>query len=223
MKKPDNTAALVEWLRKLARERLPRSRSCNWERDFSKLSLMPEQQAAAALEAQARTIAEHEHSFDLCWNANMRAIKRWQEATGRTLVLPDHTDLCVWLLEQNDAQARTIAERDARIECLSEMCIAAQDAVAQPGQERNTEREARETEAAARRDALATIAELMRERDALQAQLTAAQARIAALEAKMRSLADASHAMGEAFSTSMADDEIAAARAILPPEQGERS
>lgn len=48
--------------------------------------------------------AEDENrSFDLRWNADMRAIKRWQAATGRELVWPDHADLCVWLLEQLDA------------------------------------------------------------------------------------------------------------------------
>jgi len=48
--------------------------------------------------------AEDENrSFALRWNADMRAIKRWQAATGRELVWPDHADLCVWLLEQLDA------------------------------------------------------------------------------------------------------------------------
>lgn len=30
--------------------------------------------------------------------ADERAIKRWRQATGRVMVLPDHADLCVWLL-----------------------------------------------------------------------------------------------------------------------------
>lgn len=46
---------------------------------------------------------DENHSFALRWNADMRAIKRWQAATGRELVWPDHADLCVWLLEQLDA------------------------------------------------------------------------------------------------------------------------
>ena len=45
-------------------------------------------------------IAELEASFNLRWGADMRAIKRWQEATGNTLVWPDHADLCVWLMEK---------------------------------------------------------------------------------------------------------------------------
>ena len=40
-------------------------------------------------------------SFDLRWNADMRARKLWQEAhPGNDLVWPDHADLCVWLMEQ---------------------------------------------------------------------------------------------------------------------------
>lgn len=48
--------------------------------------------------------ADHDRSFDLRWKADMRAIKRWQEAhPGNDLVWPDHADLCVWLMEQLDA------------------------------------------------------------------------------------------------------------------------
>lgn len=45
-------------------------------------------------------LEELEASFDLRWKADMKAIKKWQKATGRTLVWPDHADLCVWLLGQ---------------------------------------------------------------------------------------------------------------------------
>lgn len=44
---------------------------------------------------------EHELSFELRWQADMRAIARWQAAhPGNDLVWPDHTDLLVWLLDQ---------------------------------------------------------------------------------------------------------------------------
>lgn len=44
---------------------------------------------------------EHEHSFDLRWKADMRAIRRWQQAhPGNDHVWPDHADLCVWLMDQ---------------------------------------------------------------------------------------------------------------------------
>jgi hypothetical protein len=43
---------------------------------------------------------ELQTSFDLRWKADMRAIKKWQEKTGRELVWPDHADLCVWLMDE---------------------------------------------------------------------------------------------------------------------------
>ena len=55
----------------------------------------------AALNAVPRLLAdkaESEASFGLRWKADMRAIKMWQQATGRTEVWPDHADLVVWLL-----------------------------------------------------------------------------------------------------------------------------
>jgi hypothetical protein len=57
--------------------------------------------ALRALVAEAADELEtFERSFELRWNADMRAIKRWQAATGRKLTWPDHADLCVWLLEE---------------------------------------------------------------------------------------------------------------------------
>jgi hypothetical protein len=64
------------------------------------------QQLAAATERALKAeaaCAELQSTFDLRWNADMRAIKRWQEATGETLVWPDHADLCVWLLSRMEA------------------------------------------------------------------------------------------------------------------------
>jgi hypothetical protein len=49
-------------------------------------------------------LAEHEATFALRWNADQRAIKRWQEAhPGNDKVWPDHTDLVAWLMEQLEA------------------------------------------------------------------------------------------------------------------------
>lgn len=51
-------------------------------------------------------IEDRDLSFDMRWKADMRAIKRWQEAhPGNELVWPDHADLCVWLLEQLDEKS----------------------------------------------------------------------------------------------------------------------
>lgn len=48
---------------------------------------------------------EMQHTFELRWAADMRAIKRWQAAhPGNDLVWPDHADLVVWLMEELDAQ-----------------------------------------------------------------------------------------------------------------------
>jgi hypothetical protein len=45
---------------------------------------------------------ELQHTLDLRWKADMRAIKLWQKKTGRKLSWPDHCDMVVWLLEQLD-------------------------------------------------------------------------------------------------------------------------
>ncbi|MEY9232490.1 hypothetical protein ABIF68_000916 [Bradyrhizobium japonicum] len=44
-------------------------------------------------------IKDQERSFELRWEADMRAIKRWQAAEpSRELRWTDHADLVVWLL-----------------------------------------------------------------------------------------------------------------------------
>lgn len=59
-------------------------------------------------------VEEHRHSFALRWQADMRAIKRWQAAgPGRELTWPDHADLVVWLLgeiDQRDGVLRAAAD-----------------------------------------------------------------------------------------------------------------
>jgi hypothetical protein len=44
--------------------------------------------------------AELQRTFDLQWAADQRAIKRWQEATGRDMVWPDRSELTEWLLNK---------------------------------------------------------------------------------------------------------------------------
>lgn len=57
---------------------------------------MPEQVENRQLKEMARV-------FDLRWDADMRAIKLWQEAhPGNDLVWPDHVDLVVWLMEETE-------------------------------------------------------------------------------------------------------------------------
>lgn len=64
--------------------------------------------AARQSEAETKDILEHASSeldeiqrlFELRYAADMRAIKRWEDATGKTLIWPDHADLVVWLLNR---------------------------------------------------------------------------------------------------------------------------
>jgi hypothetical protein len=57
--------------------------------------------AARAILKLWEHVRELEAGFDLRWNADMRAVRRWREGNpGNELVLPDHADLVVWLLEQ---------------------------------------------------------------------------------------------------------------------------
>jgi peptide subunit release factor 1 (eRF1) len=48
-----------------------------------------------------------QRTFNLQWDADQRAIKRWQEAhPGNDLVWPDRANMVVWLMEQYDAQGK---------------------------------------------------------------------------------------------------------------------
>lgn len=59
-------------------------------------------------------LAELRATFDLRWKADMRAIRRWQEAhPERGPVWPDHADLVVWLMEQHDAMVQAHAAWEA--------------------------------------------------------------------------------------------------------------
>ncbi len=59
------------------------------------------------LQEAADQLRDHEAGFDLRWKADMRAINRWQAATGRTMTWPDHADLVMWLLERLEAAERS--------------------------------------------------------------------------------------------------------------------
>lgn len=50
----------------------------------------------------AMRLAEFERMVDVRLDAEMRAIRRWQEMTGKALTWPDHAELCVWLMQQLD-------------------------------------------------------------------------------------------------------------------------
>ena len=72
--------------------------------DLVKRLLETGKQAAALIKAM-------EQSFDLRREADMRAIKMWQESNpGNDLTWPDHADLCVWLMEKVKQAADRIEE-----------------------------------------------------------------------------------------------------------------
>lgn len=63
----------------------------------------------AAAPAMRDEIEELQRTFDLRWEADMRAIKRWRAAhPGNDLVMPDHADMVVWLLEQLPANSNPL-------------------------------------------------------------------------------------------------------------------
>jgi hypothetical protein len=73
------------------------------------------------LHEAVNALVEHELSFDLRWAADMRAIKLWQEKTGKELVWPDHADLVVFLGEKVsrlEARNRELERRLCEIEEL---------------------------------------------------------------------------------------------------------
>jgi len=48
-------------------------------------------------------LAEVERTFEIRWQADQRAIKKWQEAhPGNDLVWPDRADMVQWLLSEMD-------------------------------------------------------------------------------------------------------------------------
>jgi hypothetical protein len=74
----------------------------------------------------ASDVAELQATFDLRWQADQRAIKKWQAAhPGNELVWPDHADMVVWLLEQLDAQKENPFDyNDAMLEVTIDQAVA---------------------------------------------------------------------------------------------------
>lgn len=71
-----------------------------------------------ALDASQAEVAELQAIFDMQREAQMRAIKRWQAATGKGLTWPDMADLCFWLAGQLDEKSAALAERDEEVRRL---------------------------------------------------------------------------------------------------------
>jgi hypothetical protein len=63
--------------------------------------------------AAARQLADLEATFDLRWQADMRAIALWRaEAPGRELKQPDHADMVIWLLSKLESVGVQICRDD---------------------------------------------------------------------------------------------------------------
>jgi predicted nucleic acid-binding Zn-ribbon protein len=45
----------------------------------------------------------YKSTFDVRWQAQMRAVTRWQEETGKKEFWPGHEDLCLWLMRKLEA------------------------------------------------------------------------------------------------------------------------
>lgn len=58
--------------------------------------------ARRRIEKLEKELVDFEASFEIRWDADQRAIKLWQEATGKEDVWPDHADLCVFLMSEID-------------------------------------------------------------------------------------------------------------------------
>jgi len=87
---------------------------------FTNTDLALFNEAARALEALQAERKELEAIFDLRWNADMRAIKDWQEITGQELTMPDHADLCVFLMGLVETGEKTNENLNATIASLRE-------------------------------------------------------------------------------------------------------
>ena len=84
--------------------------SCTCKKEDLNMSETSDADSEVSVEDELKELQE---IFDMRWDADMRATKRWQAAgPGRDLTWPDHADLVVWLLERlEEAEAKvTVAE-----------------------------------------------------------------------------------------------------------------
>lgn len=62
--------------------------------------------AANVIDTLEEKVAEYDALFDIQWEADQRAIKMWQKATGKVLVWPDSAKLSVWLMGELDKRKK---------------------------------------------------------------------------------------------------------------------
>lgn len=86
-------------------------------------------QAADEIERLRLERDELQQAFDMRRKANSRAIKHWQQKTGKTLTWPDHADLCVWLFEEIERLMGTLQDAVDMAVRLSEKYYEAADEI----------------------------------------------------------------------------------------------
>ena len=114
------TQEIAELRRQLAEARIALSEAANEINCAGpvahRIRILKKEHAEALAEAQ-QELKDHEASFNLRWESDMRAIRRWQEAhPGNDNVWPDHTDLSVWLMGERDTYARLLRDVIAAFE-----------------------------------------------------------------------------------------------------------
>jgi hypothetical protein len=63
------------------------------------------------VESAVGELTELGQVFSVRWDADMRAIKLWQETTGEDNVWPDHTDLVFYLMMQLDMAEQAMSQQ----------------------------------------------------------------------------------------------------------------
>lgn len=83
------------------------------------------------LEEQLHAAQEEDEAVEaglrLRRNADMQAIKRWQTQSGRYDTWPDHTDLCVFLMERIDELEAKAVELEISADAWADMCQRLED------------------------------------------------------------------------------------------------
>jgi hypothetical protein len=68
------------------------------------------------IDALRAKVSELNQLFDAQWSADMRAIECWRKVNpGNELVLPDHANLCLWLMEERTRLAAEVEKLRAAL------------------------------------------------------------------------------------------------------------
>ena len=85
--------------------------------------------------AAERATVELDQIFDLRWEADQRAIARWRKENPaeRRLVMPDHADLVVWLLDELAREVERRREAEASLREIAEILESVGDRLEESG------------------------------------------------------------------------------------------